>query len=133
MLRQWQGHIATLFLHHCHACTSAANKAELGKRDCFQRASPLIISLKQLFSSHSVPTSHSQLLAACTHMYVRPRRHFICGGNIRSVCLLFLNVFFFLTADFNIMYSKVLQYTCIYRYIYMYIFPFLERQLNYRF
>lgn len=60
----------------------------------FQRALVLIVSLKQLFSSHSVPTSHSQLLAACTHMYIRPRGHFICRGNILSVWLLLLNASF---------------------------------------
>lgn len=53
----------------------------------FQRALVLIVSLKQLFSSHSVPTSHSQLLAACTHMYIHPHSHFICGGNMYSFCL----------------------------------------------
>ncbi|TNN77422.1 hypothetical protein EYF80_012386 [Liparis tanakae] len=27
-----------------------------------------------------VPTSHSQLLAACTRMYIHPHSHFICGA-----------------------------------------------------
>lgn len=58
-------------------------KPSQGSVTAFQRASALIVSLKQLFSSHSVPTSHSQLLAACTHMYISPRGHFICGGNIQ--------------------------------------------------
>lgn len=53
----------------------------------FQRALVLIVSLKQLFSSHSVPTSHTQLPAACTHMYIHPHSHFIYGGNRHSFCV----------------------------------------------
>lgn len=62
--------------------TSAENKERAMKSvTAFQRALVPAVSLKQLFSSHSVPTSHSQLLAACTHMYIRPRSHFIRRGN----------------------------------------------------
>lgn len=70
----------------------------------FQQALVLIVSLKQLFSSHSVPTSHSQLLAACTHMYIHPHSHFICGGNRHSFRLarslsFVLNVSLFFLSD----------------------------------
>lgn len=70
----------------------------------FQRALVLIVSLKQLFSSHSVPTSHSQLLAACTHMYIHPHGHFICGGNGHSFFLspsLVVNVSFSLSDRYS--------------------------------
>ena len=61
-----------------------------------QWALVLIVSLKQLFSSHSIPTSHSQLLAACTHMYIHPHSFFICEGTFSlSVSKMFL--FLFLT------------------------------------
>lgn len=68
----------------------------------FQQALVLIVSLKQLFSSHSVPTSHSQLLAACTHMYIHPHSHFICGHSFCVSLLLQMFLFLFLTGIHHI-------------------------------
>lgn len=103
--RQWWAHVKkkkkttknTLFppsptRPHLYKCGKTKRSHE--SVTAFQRALVLIVSLKQLFSSHSVPTSHSQLLAACTHMYIRPHGHFICRGNILSVWLLLLNASF---------------------------------------
>lgn len=97
--RQWRAHVKkklkkkpkpknTLFppspaRPHLYKCGKTKRSHE--SVTAFQRALVLIVSLKQLFSSHSVPTSHSQLLAACTHMYVHPHGHFICRGNVLSV------------------------------------------------
>lgn len=80
---------------HLYKCRKTKRSHE--SVTAFQRALVLIVSLKQLFSSHSVPTSHSQLLAACTHMYIRPHGHFICRGNVLSVWLLWLNASFSLS------------------------------------
>lgn len=80
---------------HLYKCRKTKRSHE--SVTAFQRALVLIVSLEQLFSSHSVPTSHSQLLAACTHMYIRPHGHFICRGNILSVWLLLLNASFSLS------------------------------------
>lgn len=96
MDRQWQAHIKTAptFTNLTTFVQVRKTKRSHESVAAFQRALVLIVSLKQLFSSHSVPTSHSQLLAACTHMYIRPHGHFICRGNILSVWLLLLNASF---------------------------------------